>query len=887
MLFSFLSKADNWTETFDDQTSNSYSATSYDINGRTWTCSDAGNFSYANTTMGSPAFTINDDKAGANVTTPLLTTCGTVSFDYAYKNGDETNVFNLQKSTDGTTWTDVDVHVIGASANLNYVNYSFNVNDGGNIYIRVLSDNQNAHLFIENFSVTDYSGTNPTLTWNETIFNEASANDGSIDNTISLTLANETFATVGALLTEGVDYTVANVPPGLTVGIIATSTTDAGIGLSGNATNHADADDVADLTVTFLNAAFTGGDASAVANSSKNDLVVDFIDGTPTATLDWDATIFTEAAANDGSITDVINLSLTGETWSHSGEDLISGTDYGVTNLPAGLTISINAPNSTTAIISISGNATNHADADDVSDLTIVFSDAAFTGNDANAVATSTKTDLVIDFDDPAVTPEITWSTTTFNEAIANDGSISTVIDLNLVGDAFATVGTLILGTDFTVNNVPAGLTVDITTASTTYGALTLTGNATSHLNSDDIANLEVTFTNVAFTSGDASLVINSSKTDLVVDFIDSYSIGLVITEIMYNPAETGTDSTEFIEIYNNDVNAVNLNGYYFGGVTYTFADYTINSGEYVVVAADSIAMLNTFGVNVYEWINGALSNGGETVTLYNPNAEIVDVVDYDDVASWPNADESGHSLVLCDVNSDNNIDANWTISINYVGMNADNSRMWASPLSDDNVCSLNPVVTWSATTFVESVNNDGSIETIVDLTLTDEEFTTVGGLVLGTDFIVNNVPAGLTVEITSTSSTVATIELTGNAASHTNADDISDLEITFTDTAFVSGFATNVVGYSNTTLVVDFDDMTLVEMLNNSDISIYPNPTTGVFTVKGNRINKIEIADVTGKTIITSQVNNFDLSKENNGIYFVKIYYNNSVKIQKLVLNK
>ncbi len=153
---------DSWTENFDDNHSSSYGTTfTFGISG-TWTCQDAGNFAYANTNMGSYAFTINDDKTGAQITTPALNSCGTVSFQYAYKNGNSSNVFVLQKSTDGTTFTDLDTHTLGASANLNYVNYSYDVNDASaTLYIRVLSDHQNAHLFIENFTVSNYAGSGP------------------------------------------------------------------------------------------------------------------------------------------------------------------------------------------------------------------------------------------------------------------------------------------------------------------------------------------------------------------------------------------------------------------------------------------------------------------------------------------------------------------------------------------------------------------------------------------------------------------------------------------------------------------------------------------------------------------------------------------------------
>ncbi len=149
---------DAWTENFNDQTSNTYGNASYTINERVWTCSDAGNFSYGNTTMGSPAFTINDDKVGAHITSPALNTCGTVGFKYAFKSGSSTNVFVLQKSTNGTDWTDLDTHTLGDAANESYVDYSYDVNDASaSVYIRILSDDQNAHLFIDDYYVTNYT----------------------------------------------------------------------------------------------------------------------------------------------------------------------------------------------------------------------------------------------------------------------------------------------------------------------------------------------------------------------------------------------------------------------------------------------------------------------------------------------------------------------------------------------------------------------------------------------------------------------------------------------------------------------------------------------------------------------------------------------------------
>jgi hypothetical protein len=208
--------------------------------------------------------------------------------------------------------------------------------------------------------------------------------------------------------------------------------------------------------------------------------------------------------------------------------------------------------------------------------------------------------------------------------------------------------------------------------------------------------------------------------------------------------------------------------------------------------------------------------------------------------------------------------------------------------MSADNVCSLSPSINWPTSTFVEATANDGSIATVINISISDDEFVPLGALVENIHFFTNNVPAGLTVSINIVDATTATVALTGNALNHENVDDIFDLGIAFTDSIFVSGFADNVTNSTKTDLVVDFDDMVSSEMINNSNnISIYPNPTTGIFTVNGNGITKIEITDITGKIIATSEVNNFDLSNENNGVYFAKVYFGNSVNIQKIILNK
>ncbi len=167
-------------------------------------------------------------------------------------------------------------------------------------------------------------------------------------------------------------------------------------------------------------------------------------------------------------------------------------------------------------------------------------------------------------------------------------------------------------------------------------------------------------------------------------DMVGSLTVlaDVVITEIMYNPPESGTDSLEFIELYNNGETAVNLIGYTFtSGVEFTFPGYSLGAGEYVVIAADSAKIENNFGVPAFQWVSGALSNGGEEIVLVDGTAAVVDSVDYSDGNGWPSgADAAGASLVLCDVTSDNADAANWQAASTPSGVISNGVEIFANP---------------------------------------------------------------------------------------------------------------------------------------------------------------------------------------------------------------
>ena len=74
---------------------------------------------------------------------------------------------------------------------------------------------------------------------------------------------------------------------------------------------------------------------------------------------------------------------------------------------------------------------------------------------------------------------------------------------------------------------------------------------------------------------------------------ISAGSMGLVISEIMYNPQ--GTDDFEYIEFYNAGTSSLSLEGYKLvkdekgDGLNYTFDGEVLQSGEFILVVEDIV----------------------------------------------------------------------------------------------------------------------------------------------------------------------------------------------------------------------------------------------------------------------------------------------------------
>ena len=170
----------------------------------------------------------------------------------------------------------------------------------------------------------------------------------------------------------------------------------------------------------------------------------------------------------------------------------------------------------------------------------------------------------------------------------------------------------------------------------------------------------------------------------------------IVMTEINYRSPIIGTDSLEFIELYNNGTQPVNMAGFYFSkGVEFTFPSTTLNPQAFIMVSKSSAHITNTYNVPSLQWNAGsALTNQGEPIVLKDVFGFVVDSVYYMPTLPWDTmANGKGPTLELCDPNSNNALPANWRHAIEYQAKTPLGDSLWASPLAG---CSYAPVANFT-----------------------------------------------------------------------------------------------------------------------------------------------------------------------------------------------
>ncbi len=143
---------------------------------------------------------------------------------------------------------------------------------------------------------------------------------------------------------------------------------------------------------------------------------------------------------------------------------------------------------------------------------------------------------------------------------------------------------------------------------------------------------------------------------------------GLVINEIMQNPAAASDIKGEWFEIYNPGTSGVDIDGYTIcdNGSDLHVIDnggsLMVPAGGYLVLGRNSKTSQNGGYTPDYVYGSFLLANGDDEVILQDDLGALVDEVFYTGVSPWPDPD--GKSMELVDAAQENNAGSNWAEAV-------------------------------------------------------------------------------------------------------------------------------------------------------------------------------------------------------------------------------
>ena len=149
---------------------------------------------------------------------------------------------------------------------------------------------------------------------------------------------------------------------------------------------------------------------------------------------------------------------------------------------------------------------------------------------------------------------------------------------------------------------------------------------------------------------------------------------GIVISEVMPNPASVSDSYGEWFELYNSGDTTINLSNWLIKSgeneehIISGDVSLFIDPDQYLVFGKNDNISINGGLVIDYQYSNISFSNNNDELLIINQNGEIVDEVHYTN--DWPFG--SGIAMEIHDPESDNGISSNWFSSTLTYG-NGDN----------------------------------------------------------------------------------------------------------------------------------------------------------------------------------------------------------------------
>ena len=152
-------------------------------------------------------------------------------------------------------------------------------------------------------------------------------------------------------------------------------------------------------------------------------------------------------------------------------------------------------------------------------------------------------------------------------------------------------------------------------------------------------------------------------------------ALGIIINEIAYNPSDE-YDSKDWVELYNNSSNFVNISGWILKDSN-DDNKYKINANTilepyaHIVVCRDpdAFSLIYPNTTNYQGPLGFGFSSSGECIRLYDNIGTLIDSVCFSAESPWPTEPNgNGYTLSLADPDSDNSLSQNWFTSGSLAG---------------------------------------------------------------------------------------------------------------------------------------------------------------------------------------------------------------------------
>ena len=398
--------------------------------------------------------------------------------------------------------------------------------------------------------------------------------------------------------------------------------------------------------------------------------------------------------------------------------------------------------------------------------------------------------------------PRIVYHSQSFSESDANDGTINSSIEIELLDLAFSSLVTLVEGEDFTTNNLPAGTAISVQVSDNTHAQIILSGTVANHLESDALDNIEIHFTENPFEGVTYAEIYNPSKMNIGLSFIDPYEL-------------------VFVDLVDDAHN-------FFEGQRWKWFSMGSGGADWGLFHYDLINIkLETYG-------NGAICNTGTSnITPLSLGVEVGPGSEITNPGEWypsqldlsnPSYTEWNGQTAYAGVQFQKN--GNDHYGWIRMRVSADGDHYYALDMAYNEAPEMSiltgqvqePVIAYSQTVFHEAVANDGSIESERIIEIFGATWTDFGLINEGSGFSISGIPEGLSAQMERITDSQLRLSFVGNAAAHNNSDDNNYMDLLI-DASLINGSA---VGMSlSQQISLDFNDYYEIEYVNISESEI------------------------------------------------------------------